>query len=171
MRHRHDGGGGVKRFPLFPLCINEAAIEKGIVSMQLQSLIPMLNVVNVEKSIAFYQDALDFDVLNRYEHDGCLQWAMVKSGETELMLAHCDTSQGILIPATKEDLVLYFYPDDVEALHTSLQDKGYPVSDLRVTLYSMKECDLIDPDGYQFSFGQETDEPSSDHGDGGTDDA
>ena len=145
-------------------------MEKGIASVPLKCLIPMLSVANVEKSIAFYQDALDFDVLNRYEHDGCLQWAMVKSDNTELMFAHCDASQGILIPATKEDLVLYFYPDDVEALHVSLKDKGYPVSELRVTFYGMKECDLIDPDGYQLSFGQETDEPASDQCDEGTDD-
>ncbi len=129
--------------------------------MQLKSLIPMLNVANVEKSIAFYQDALDFDVLNHDEHDGRLQWAMVKSGNTELMFAHCDASQGILIPAKKEDLVLYFYPDDVDALHASLKDKGYPVSDLRVAFYGMKECDLTDPDGYQLSFGQETDPPQA----------
>lgn len=138
--------------------------------MQLKRLIPILSVANVEKSIVFYHDALDFSVLNRYENDGYLQWAMVKSGDTELMFAHCDASQGILIPAKKEDLVLYFYPDDIEALHTSLKDKGYPVSDLHVTFYGMKECHLTDPDGYQLSFGQETDEPSSDHCDEGTDD-
>ena len=140
---------------------NDAMMEKGIVSMQLKSLIPMLRVANVEKRIAFYQEALAFGVLNRYEHGGGLPWAMVKSGDTELMFAHCDASQGVLIPAKKEDLVLCCYPDNVEALHASLKDKGYRVSDLRVPFYGMQECDLTDPDGYPLSFGQETDEPET----------
>ena len=42
---------------------SDVTMEKGIVAVQLKCLIPMLSVANVEKSIAFYQDALDFDVL------------------------------------------------------------------------------------------------------------
>ena len=122
--------------------------------MQLRNLIPMLSVVDVERTLTFYQDALQFEVLHRYEENGHVQWACVKSGETELMFARCDVAQSVLPLARKEDLVLYFYPDDVESLHATLQAKGYRVSALRQTFYGMKECLLTDPDGYHLSFGQ-----------------
>lgn len=128
--------------------------------MPLKSLVPMLSVADVEKSLAFYQDALDFEVINRLEEQGRLQWAFVKSGNTELMFGRCEVAQSVLPFTTKENLVLYFYPDDVGALHTSLQAKGYPVSALHVTFYGMKECMLTDPDGYALSFGQQTDASS-----------
>jgi uncharacterized glyoxalase superfamily protein PhnB len=122
--------------------------------MQLKNLVPMLSVVDVERSLTFYQEALQFEVLHRYEENGHVQWACVKSGETALMFARCEVAQSVLPLARKEDLVLYFYPDDVESLHATLQAKGYGVSALRHTFYGMKECLLTDPDGYHLSFGQ-----------------
>lgn len=123
--------------------------------MQLDNVVPLLSVVEVEKTLAFYQDALQFEVTDRYEHDGLVRWAGVKSGDTELMFTRCEAAQSVLPFGTKENLVLYFYPDDVEALHTALKAQDYTVSDLRVTFYHMKEFEMRDPDGYQLWFGQE----------------
>lgn len=122
--------------------------------MQLKSLVPMLSVVDVEKTLRFYQETLRFEVVERLEHDRLVQWASVKSGDTELMFTRCEVAQSVLPFSTKESLVLYFYPDDVEALHRDLKAGNYPVGDLRVTCYGMKECVVIDPDGYQLWFGQ-----------------
>ena len=123
--------------------------------MQLKHFVPMLSVVDVEKSLTFYQDALQFEVVDRYEHDGLLHWASVKSGDTELRFARCEVAQSVLPWSTKESLVLYFYADDIEGLHALLKAKNYPVSEFRVALYGMKECEITDPDGYQLWFGQE----------------
>lgn len=125
--------------------------------MRLKSLVPMLSVADVEKTLRFYQDTFGFEVVNRYEQDGFLHWAMVQAGDTELMFARCDVNQSVLPFDTREHLVLYFHLDDVEALHAGLQGQEYPVSSLRVTFYRMKEFDLRDPDGYQLCFGQEID--------------
>lgn len=122
--------------------------------MQLESLVPMLSVADVEKTLRFYQQALGFEVVHRYEQDGFLHWALVRSGATELMFARCDVSQSVLPFDTKTHLVLYFHLDDVDALHTSLKAQEYPVSNLQVTFYQMQEFTLRDPDGYQLCFGQ-----------------
>jgi uncharacterized glyoxalase superfamily protein PhnB len=124
--------------------------------MSFKNLVPMLSVADVDRTVAFYQDALQFEIMHRYENNGHVQWAFVKSGHTELMFARSEVAQSVLPLARKEDLVLYFYPDDVEALHTSLKARGYPVSELHLTFYGMKECLLTDPDGYHLSFGQAT---------------
>jgi catechol 2,3-dioxygenase-like lactoylglutathione lyase family enzyme len=126
--------------------------------MQLKSLVPMLSVADVEKTLRFYQESLGFEVIHRHERGGFLRWAMGKAGETELMFARCDVSQSVLPFDTKEHLVLYFRLDNVEVLHALLREKEYPVSSLRVTCYRMQEFDLRDPDGYQLRFGQETGE-------------
>ena len=55
--------------------------------------------------------------------------------------------------------IFYFYPDDLEALHADWKDKGLAVTDLRVTVYGMKEFELRDPDGIWLWFGQDTDAP------------
>jgi uncharacterized glyoxalase superfamily protein PhnB len=131
--------------------------------MHLKSLVPILRVLDVDKSLAFYQEALHFDVLHRYEQDGHLHWALAKSGEIALMFARCPTAQGVLLPAKKDDLVLYFQTDDIATLHATLTAKGYRVSAVRGTFYGMQECDLTDPDGYQLWFGQATNTPSTVH--------
>ena len=124
--------------------------------MQLQNLVPMLSVADVEKSLVFYHDALQFEVVERYDHDRLLRWASMKSGEAKLMLARCEVAQSVLPFSTKENLVLYFYADDVEALHAALKARRYAVSELRLSAYGMTECAVTDPDGYQLWFGQHT---------------
>jgi hypothetical protein len=61
----------------------------------------------------------------------------------------------------KDFQIFYCYPDDVVALHAAWRDKGLPVTDLRVTVYGMKEFELRDLDGYWLWFGQSTSEPAT----------
>lgn len=129
--------------------------------MQLKNLVPMLSVVDVEKTLVFYQEALQFEVVEQHEDDNLVRWARMKSGDAELLFARCEVAQSVLPFSTKENLVLYFYPADVEALHASLKAQDYPVSDLWRTGYGVKACALTDPDGYQLWFGQAIPEPQS----------
>jgi uncharacterized glyoxalase superfamily protein PhnB len=55
--------------------------------------------------------------------------------------------------------VMFFYPDDVVALHRELTQRGVEVGELSVTFYRMKEFSFLDPDGHMLTFGQGTDEP------------
>lgn len=126
--------------------------------MKLANLVPILSVTDTTRTLEFYRDALNFEVKNTFEPDGKLVWAFLKAGEVELMVEE-RTSENT---QPRKDTSLYFYPDDIEALHASLKTRGYPVSDSRVTFYGMKEFDLEDPDGYHLCFGQETAEPPTD---------
>ena len=64
------------------------------------------------------------------------------------------------LPQRAKDFQVYYcYPDDVVALHQAWQQRGLPVTDLRVTEYGMREFELRDPDGYWLWFGQNTSDP------------
>ena len=121
-------------------------------------MISMLNVVDIEKSLNFYEDTLGFERLNTDEELKNWKWASIKSGEVRLMLTQ---NKGPVHPEDEHDfnVAFYFYLDDVVALHEKLSREGYPITNLTVTFYRMKEFSLKDPDGHYLSFGQESDEP------------
>ena len=131
--------------------------------MRLKNLIPMLNVSNLEASLAFYRSALGFEVVSPKEALEEYRWGIIRSGDTELMLSETDSALGLrkdIDPQqnTSWPTIFYFYPDDVEALYRSVTGKGFKTTPLEVTFYGMKEFSLQDPDGHMLSFGQDAEE-------------
>lgn len=119
---------------------------------------PMLAVTDLRRTIEFYCSKLGF-----------------KCGETfGDPPVWCDLSRdgwGIMFNAPPADEVLrdvprrsrdyqifYFNTDDVVALRDEFIARGTPTSDLRVTVYGMKEFEVRDPDNIWLWFGQPTDE-------------
>ena len=87
-------------------------------------------------------------------------WASLKQGQTQIMLASPSyIPDPVKVEGRYPQLMLYFYPDDVVALHQTVKAKGYQPSDLTVRFYGMQEFELVDPSGHVLVFGQETDEP------------
>jgi len=131
--------------------------------MRLRDLIPMLSVSDIHKSIGFYKDALGFEVIDNYIDDaGKLWWCMMRSGDVELMLTLCgENNESAEYRRGRASTIFYFYPDDVISLYNSVKAKGYPVGQTRVTIYKMKEFELVDPDGHSLWFGQPTSESST----------
>jgi len=55
--------------------------------MTLNNLIAMLNVSDISTSLTFYEQALGFTVVSDKDVINDWKWAMIKSGNTELMLS------------------------------------------------------------------------------------
>ncbi len=128
--------------------------------MKLKQLIPMLNVSNIENSLAFYNKALGFELVSPKESVSEWRWATIKSGNTELMLAECDSTpaiEKITDPhkQTNWPAIYYFYPDDVASLYEHVSECGYKTTTLETTFYGMTEFSLQDPDGHMLSFGED----------------
>ena len=127
----------------------------------------MLGVLDLKKTIEFYTSALDFEVTGSFEHDGKLVWAEFASAKRWLVcdnpILMCNQIPPECIGPddrrTKKNMIFYYYPFNVVELHATLREKGFAVSELRVTIYGMKEFEMEDPDGYQLWFGEGTDEP------------
>ncbi len=117
--------------------------------MRLTGSVPVLNCSDVELSLTFYQQALQFVVLNKRQGEHGLEWVHLQSGDTLLML-----ERGQAMAVSKGECMsrLYLYTDDVTAMHHYLTAKGYRVSDMTQTAY-MEEFDLYDPDGQRLTIG------------------
>ena len=131
-------------------------------STRLTDLIPILICENVQRSIAFYCEVLDFEIVHRMDDVGKTGWASLVNGSAQIMLG-----SATYLPEPKKtdgkypQVQYYFYPEDVEALRESITEKNYPVTELAVRFYGMKEFELTDPDGHMLIFGQETDASST----------
>ena len=129
--------------------------------MVLKQLIPMLNVSDIDASLAFYHDALGFEVVSDPVAVREWRWATIRSGSTELMLSQTENGPGLEQcddphADTSWPTIFYFYPDDVERLYAEVIAAGFEPTALIDTIYGMREFSLRDPDGHLLSFGQDS---------------
>lgn len=118
--------------------------------MRLTGSVAVLNCSDIEQSLNFYEQALQFVVLNKRIGEFGLEWVHLRSGEVVLMLERASARDQMVSNSLNR---LYFYSDDVAATHHYLRAKGYDVSPIIETAY-MKEFDLHDPDGQRLTLGQ-----------------
>ena len=128
--------------------------------MRLKQLIPMLNVLDINTSLDFYQRALGFEIVSDPKAIDEWCWATIRSGQTELMLAetgHAEKQVRKIDPQQDSSwpVLFYFYPDNVAQLHQHVLSLGLPATPIITTIYGMKEFSLQDPDGHVLSFGED----------------
>lgn len=129
-------------------------VELVSTSMKLQSMVPMLAVADVGRSINFYTQTLGFQLIGLLENGGTPFWARFKAAEdVELMVTTRDASDD-RADGEFRDVVLYFYPESVERVRAHLIDSGMVVGKTVVTFYGMNEIRITDPDGYELCFGE-----------------
>jgi predicted enzyme related to lactoylglutathione lyase len=110
----------------------------------LRSLVPMAHVADVRKSAQFYE-LLGFEVKNTVQNEGQLQWAWLKNGGADLMLARSARAMN----PDAQDVLFYLYVPDVAAYRQELETKGVQVGPLKFPFYSPRgEFRIDDPDGY-----------------------
>ena len=117
------------------------------------SCAPLLNVADVEASLAFWQGLVGFEVTFRYEPDGKLMYATLQSGEVRLMLngRGGDAAARRARPHYTE-AVLYFGVPSVHQLVRDLRAKGFDAPEPTAETYGLDEVVVRDPDGYEIAF-------------------
>ena len=124
-----------------------------------KDLIPILVCEDVQESIRFYTQVLGFTVSGREDDIGKTGWASLNQGNVAIMLASPTyLPDPIKVDGYFPQALFYFYPEDVEALHTALKEQGQNVGELTVRGYGMKEFQMIDPSGHVLVFGEDADE-------------
>lgn len=110
-------------------------------------LMPNLPVSDMERSVAYYQEALGFRLAWRTV-DGSL--AALASGEIEMLLL-VPWTQGSPPPTYSA----YVYVEDPDALYTEYQQAGADIIEPVATRsYGMRDFAVRDPDGHRFTLGR-----------------
>jgi len=113
--------------------------------MKTHSLVPMVSVADVERSIEFYKH-LGFEVGNTFAHESETKpsWAWLQSGDAQLMLSATNEPIG-----DKNTVLFYVYTDDVAVARTSLIGADLNPGEITTPFYAPRgEFELVDPDGY-----------------------
>ena len=124
-------------------------------------LVPMLPVLDVERSAAFYK-LLGFAVGNRVPREGTMHWAWLYAPNVpdwrrgpNLMLSR---SEGVIEHASQK-ILFYLYATNLVALREELLGVGQSPGPIRYPDYLPKgELELLDPDGYRLMIAQNTDD-------------
>jgi catechol 2,3-dioxygenase-like lactoylglutathione lyase family enzyme len=129
----------------------------------------MLEVLDVDASVAFYTDVLGFTVTNSIddeEQPGHKVWANLEKDDVRLMVTLMHTHDDEEGEDHGHDHAheptltgsLYFTVDDVDALALDLGGKVQleygPIDEP----YGMRDLGIVDPDGYFLHFGTPIDE-------------
>ena len=126
--------------------------------MPILSSIPVLTCHSILQTQDFYQQLLQFVTVNKREAEGQLQWVHLMHSDTALMLEKAEKDLKAESEPTVDDrpssIALYFFVDDIEALHHRIKLKHPSVSDITLTDYRMKEFTMHDPEGNRVVIGQ-----------------
>ncbi|VAW70554.1 hypothetical protein MNBD_GAMMA09-2222 [hydrothermal vent metagenome] len=120
--------------------------------MNFDGLIPVILCRHIEKTLAFYQNAFRYIIINKTETDDGLQWAHIKSDNTFLMLqkikSTADSHQAV------GNFTLHYYTSDVTAQHSFMTARGIKTGELEDTAYHVRQFKVTDPEGNILSIGQ-----------------
>src|SRR5215216_6350523 len=141
----------------------QGACEAG---MKLRSLVPVLDVQDVDASIEFYCGALGFTLQDKVEWGGKTEWALLRCEQVQLMLCagHDTESEDALTHNT--DGMFFLYHDNLESLRNYLGSHGYTnVAEQFVPSVGKRDFYVKDPDGYVLWFSHR---PGLNGGNGGS---
>ncbi|MGH9321732.1 MAG: VOC family protein [Vicinamibacteria bacterium] len=112
----------------------------------LNSLVPMIDVRSLKRSIEFYRK-LGLAAVHTHTPEGGVEpvWAWLESGGARLMLAQA----GDPVDSEKQCVLFYVYCDDVVAFRSLLIQAGVDAGSIEHPFYAPRgEFRVIDPDGY-----------------------
>lgn len=113
-------------------------------------LVPKIAVRNMEESIAFYRDMLDFNVMGV---DESTNEATLRQGEAVLMLCTaCGFHEEKAAYEGRAMAQLVFYPERIDVLHELLASRSCAITPLEQVAPNRVEFRLTDPNGFTLIF-------------------
>lgn len=126
------------------------------------SVVPLLMVTDMERTLAFYVDGLGFTIQNRWTPEGRLRWCWMSLGGAALMVQEAVKRSGDEIPTRSilgEGAALYFQCSDALAIYRQAAAREiHTLREPQVGNFAW-EVFYVDPDGYKINFSSPTDLP------------
>ena len=126
-----------------------------------QQAVPFFSVSNIEESVRYYVDRLDFTMGRHWIVEGKLRWCWLQNGNAALMLQEFPREgRNSWTPAGKvgEGVTIYFNCRDAREIYREAIRRGAAASK-PVVGNGQWETNLADPDGYRIVFVSQTDLP------------
>jgi catechol 2,3-dioxygenase-like lactoylglutathione lyase family enzyme len=119
--------------------------------------VPFFMVSNIEESIRYYVNGLDFRMTNQWIDEGKLRWCWLQRGGAALMLQEYRKER---VPAGKvgEGVSICFQCTDALEIYRQVTSRGIKAKRPFVG-NAMWVTALADPDGYRIDFESPTDVP------------
>jgi catechol 2,3-dioxygenase-like lactoylglutathione lyase family enzyme len=124
--------------------------------------VPFFWVADMEASIKFYINGLGFELKNKWEPNGTIEWCWLQLGDASIMLQeHMKTGAHVDVFHESKKGVgvsVYFICRDAIGLYNEFKSKALDVSEPTVEngLWVVR---VTDPDGFNLFFESETDVP------------
>jgi catechol 2,3-dioxygenase-like lactoylglutathione lyase family enzyme len=126
--------------------------------LEVRGVTTLLEIFDMPRSIAFYRDALGFEVVATSQPGDDYTWALLRLDDAELMLNTAyDDDQRPPGPdparvAGHADTGLFFACPDLDAAQAHFRRRGIAVEQPVVREYGMKQLWVTDPDGFRLCF-------------------
>jgi len=130
--------------------LKEKQINKKNTYMKILKLTPILYSNDVHKSIEFYTQNLNFNVLSNKTQNGETEFAILNNGEFELVIMH-DTSN---IKGENNFITLYFEIANTQKIYDEIKNKVKILKPIEKTFYGTKEFSLSDNLGNKLTFAE-----------------
>lgn len=118
--------------------------------------VPFFMVTNMANSLNFYIRGLDFELKNKWEPTGKIEWCLLQLENASIMLQ--EYRQNPSIEKLGEGISIYFMCEDALKIYHRIISSSLSVSEPFVG-NSMWVVELKDPDGYNILFESPTDAP------------
>jgi catechol 2,3-dioxygenase-like lactoylglutathione lyase family enzyme len=124
-------------------------------TLKLKTVSPILTVNDLQASIAFYRDALGFQVGEKWEEGGELRGVEMSAGPVTFMLNQDDFKKGR--DRRKGEGFRMFCPteQDVDRVAERARAAGAKIEHDPRDEMGMRAFALADPDGYKLTIGRE----------------
>jgi lactoylglutathione lyase len=124
-----------------------------------KTLTPNIMVPDVNATVKWYQDNLNFKFANKEDNlEKSLEWAVVEADGVEIFFQKVESlSKEMPELEGKEigaSLTFYIKVEDVQALYDSVKEKVKIIREMKKTFYGTKEFAVSDLNGYILVFSE-----------------
>jgi len=122
--------------------------------MDLVRAVPVLEVVDVASSVAWYRDTLGFSA-SPFPESPPYAFAILERGGAEIMLRHGERPSGREPRPYRWDVYLRLSGGRLREIHARLSERGAVTRRLERMFYGLAEFEVADPDGHVVCLSEE----------------
>jgi uncharacterized glyoxalase superfamily protein PhnB len=132
-------------------------MNANIPNSNVKQAVPFFMVVNITNSLNFYVQALGFELKNKWEPGGKIEWCWLELGNTSIMLQ--EYRNNIPVDKRGEGVSVCFMCEDALTIYKQILSSGLSTSSEPFVGNNLWVVGLKDPDGYNIYFESPTDLP------------